>query len=69
MAKQEYVQKNRQWLQAKAQEPDVSPLDRGIYYKVIKSGKPDAKMPNAGSSVVCHYTGTLIFDIELINIG
>ena len=42
MAKQEYVQNNRQWLQAKAQEPDVKPLDRGIYYKVIKSGKPDA---------------------------
>ena len=60
MAKQEYVQKNRQWLQAKAQEPGVKALDKGIYYKVIKSGKPDAKRPTPNSVVICHYTGTLI---------
>lgn len=38
MAKQEYIQKNREWLSAKAKEPGVMSLDKGIYYKVIKKG-------------------------------
>lgn len=60
MAKQEYVLKNRQWLEAKAQEPGVRPIDKGIYYKVIKSGKPGGKRPNRGSVVTAHYVGKTI---------
>ena len=30
MAKQEYIQKNSAWLAAKAQEPGVRALDKGI---------------------------------------
>lgn len=60
MANQEYVLKNRAWLQAKAQEAGVKPLDKGIYYKVLSRGKPDAPVPNRNSVVVAHYTGRTI---------
>lgn len=60
MAKQEYIDKNRRWLEAKAQEPGVKPLDKGIYYKVIKSGNPQGQHPNRGSVVTVHYTGRTI---------
>lgn len=60
MAKQEYIIKNREWLQAKATEPGVKPLDKGIYYKVIKSGDKKSPMPNRGSVVTAHYVGKTI---------
>ena len=59
MAKQEYIDKNRAWLQAKAQEPGVKPLDKGIYYKEIKTGK-GGPTPNRGSVVTAHYVGKTI---------
>ncbi|MFA4053341.1 MULTISPECIES: FKBP-type peptidyl-prolyl cis-trans isomerase [Duncaniella] len=60
MAKQEYIDKNKEWLRAKAQEPGVKPLDKGIFYKVISKGRSDAPKPNRNSVVVVHYTGTTI---------
>lgn len=60
MAKTEYVEKNRTWLARKAAEPGVFALDKGIYYKPLKSGKPGASQPNRNSVVVVHYTGTTI---------
>ncbi len=60
MAKQEYIEKNRAWLAAKAQEPGVKSLDCGIYYKVMKSGNKDGRTPNRGSVVTVHYTGKTI---------
>ena len=60
MASQEYITKNREWLAAKATQPGVEPLDRGIYYKVIRRGNPKAPSPNRNSVVTVHYTGTLI---------
>lgn len=47
MAKPEYIQKNREWLAAKALEDGVKPLDKGIYFKVLKSGRPGAPRPGA----------------------
>ncbi|MCM1066565.1 MAG: FKBP-type peptidyl-prolyl cis-trans isomerase [Muribaculaceae bacterium] len=58
MAKQEYIQKNREWLAAKAAEPGVEALDKGIYFKRIKSGK--GPVPGRGSVVTVHYTGKTI---------
>lgn len=58
MAKQEYIQKNREWLAAKATEAGVEALDKGIYFKRIKSGK--GATPNRGSVVTVHYTGKTI---------
>ncbi len=34
MAKKNYIQENKDWLIAKAQEEGVKPLARGVYYKV-----------------------------------
>lgn len=60
MAKQDYVLKNKEWLQEKAQEPGVKPLDKGVYYKVISSGGKGGASPNRGSVVTAHYTGKTI---------
>ena len=34
MSKREYIQANKDWLEAKAKEEGVKILPRGIYYKV-----------------------------------
>lgn len=60
MAKQEYVQRNREWLAAKSREPGVLPLDKGIYYKPLKHGRPDGARPGRGSVVTVHYVGKTI---------
>lgn len=60
MAKQEYIDSNRRWLAEKAQEPDVIALDKGICYKVIKSGPKGGTSPTRNSVVVAHYTGKTI---------
>ncbi|MDE6130868.1 MAG: FKBP-type peptidyl-prolyl cis-trans isomerase, partial [Muribaculaceae bacterium] len=60
MAKQEYIEKNRQWLAQKAQEAGVKALDKGIYYKVLRQGKPGGASPGRGSVVSVHYTGKTI---------
>ena len=36
MAKREYIEANRKWLEEKAKEEGVKILPRGIYYKVLK---------------------------------
>ncbi len=59
MAKQEYIDRNRRWLQDKAAEPEVHALDKGILYKVIKKGKGDIH-PNRGSVITAHYVGKTI---------
>lgn len=60
MAKQDYILKNRQWLQEKANEPGVLPIDKGIYYKPIKKGNQNAPSPTRNSVVVVHYVGRTI---------
>lgn len=60
MAKQEYVERNRQWLIEKAKESGVSQLDKGILYRVVKRGNAKAPTPNRNSVVTVHYTGKTI---------
>ena len=60
MAKQEYIEKNRRWLQEKAIESGVKALDKGIYYKVLRSGAPGGAQPGRSSVVTVHYTGRTI---------
>lgn len=60
MAKQEYIEKNRRWLEEKAAEPGVQTLPRGLFYKVLKSGDKNGKTPTAASVVTVHYTGWTI---------
>lgn len=60
MAKEDYILKNREWLQQKAQEPGVKPLDKGIYYKPLKPLSNKGMTPNRNSVVKVHYTGSTI---------
>lgn len=60
MAKQDYIQKNRDWLTEKAGEPGVKPLDKGIFYKELRMGNKKSATPNRGSVVTAHYTGKTI---------
>ena len=60
MAKQEYIERNIQWLAAKAQEVGVLPIDKGIYYKVIRPGNAKSPTPDRGSVITVHYTGKTI---------
>ena len=60
MAKQEYIDKNRQWLVEKSKEQGVLPLDKGIYYKVLKKGDSKKHSPNRNSVITAHYTGKTI---------
>lgn len=60
MGKKEYIQANQEWLAAKAQEEGVKPLPKGIYYKVLATGKNDGKHPTPRSIVTAHYTGWTI---------
>ncbi len=60
MAKQEYLEKNRQWLRDRSQEPGVLPLDKGIFYKVITNGDPKRPSQGRNSVVTVHYTGKTI---------
>ena len=60
MARQEYIQANKQWLADKAKEEGVRALPKGIYYKVLASGEPNGKYPSPRSIVTVHYTGKTI---------
>lgn len=60
MAKREYVERNKQWLVDKAEEPGVNVLDKGVLYKVLRKGNQAAKMPTRSSVVTAHYVGKTI---------
>jgi peptidylprolyl isomerase len=60
MAKQDYIQANRDWLTEKSRENGVKEIAKGIFYKVIKKGKNDGRHPNLSSVVTVHYTGWTI---------
>ena len=51
MAKREYVEANKRWLEEKAKEEGVMALPRGIYYKVLKQGAPKGAQPSRRSIV------------------
>ena len=60
MAKREYIQANKDWLEAKAQEDGVKALPKGIYYKVLAEGNAQSATPSVRSIVTAHYTGRTI---------
>jgi len=60
MAKREYIEANKKWLEDKAKEEGVQPLPRGIYYKVLSQGDPQSAQPKVRSIVTAHYTGRTI---------
>lgn len=60
MSKQDYIVRNREWLAEKSREPGVLPLDKGVFYKVIRKGDSDGQSPKPSSVVTVHYTGKTI---------
>ena len=60
MAKQSYVQANKDWLAEKAKEEGVMALPKGVYYKVLAEGNKDSVQPTRHSIVTAHYTGKTI---------
>ena len=60
MANKEYIQANKDWLEAKAKEEGVKPLSKGIYYKVLSEGNPASAQPTVRSIITAHYTGWTI---------
>ena len=60
MSKREYLQANKEWLEAKSKEEGVKTLSRGIYYKVLKEGNQSSEQPNIRSIITAHYTGKTI---------
>ena len=60
MAKREYIQLNKDWLEAKAKEEGVKALSKGIYYKVLSEGNAQSANPTVRSIVTVHYTGKTI---------
>lgn len=60
MAKQAYVQANKEWLIEKSKEEGVMALPKGVFYKVLSSGNQDSTTPSARSIITAHYTGKTI---------
>ena len=60
MNKREYIQANKDWLEAKAKEEGVEALPNGIYHKVLAEGDTQSGKPSVRSIVTAHYTGKAI---------
>ena len=60
MAKREYIQANKDWLEAKAKAEGVKALPKGIYYKVLAEGNVQSARPSVRSVVTAHFTGKTI---------
>lgn len=60
MDKKAYAAANKKWLEKKAQEDGVRPLEGGVYYKVLKEGLADGVHPSPSDVISAHYTGRLI---------
>ena len=75
MAKRDYIQANKDWLEAKAKEEDVKALPKVIYYKVLSEGnKWELYIPAEMGYGKFSQPGipggsTLIFEIELLGIA
>ena len=69
MAKREYIEANKRWLEEKAKETGGKCLTKGVMYKVIKQGETGGASPSPQSIVMVHYTGRTIdgrqFDTSL----
>ena len=60
MSKRDYIQANKNWLEAKSKEEGVKALPKGIYYKVLIEGNSSSVQPTVRSIITAHYTGKTI---------
>ena len=59
-SKAQYIEANKDWLEAKAKEEGIKALPKGIYYKVLSEGNQDSAKPTVRSIITAHYTGRTI---------
>ena len=59
-SKAQYIQANKDWLEAKSKEEGVKALPKGIYYKVLAEGDASSAHPTVRSIITAHYTGKTI---------
>ena len=59
-SKAQYIQANKDWLEAKSKEDGVKALPKGIYYKVLAEGDASSAHPTVRSIITAHYTGKTI---------
>ena len=60
MSKRDYIQANKDWLEAKSKEEGIKALPKGIYYKVLAEGDASSAQPTVRSIITAHYTGKTI---------
>ncbi len=60
MGKREYIQSNKDWLEAKSKEEGVKVLPKGIFYKVLAEGDGSSVKPTVRNIITAHYTGWTI---------
>ena len=60
MSKREYIQANKDWLEAKSKEEGVKAFPKGICYKVLAEGDASSAQPTVRSIITAHYTGKTI---------
>ncbi len=60
MSKREYIQANKEWLEAKSKEEGVKALPKGVFYKVLAEGNADSPQPALRNIITAHYTGKTI---------
>ena len=59
-SKAQYIQANKDWLEAKSKEEGVKALPKGIYYKVLAEGDASSAQPTVRSIITAHYTGRTV---------
>ena len=60
MSKRDYIQANKDWLEAGSKEEGVKALPKEIYYKVLAEGDASSVQPTVRSIITAHYTGKTI---------
>jgi FKBP-type peptidyl-prolyl cis-trans isomerase len=60
MSKKDYIQANKDWLEAKSKEEGVKALPKGICYKVLAEGNATSAHPTERNIITAHYTGKTI---------
>ncbi len=60
MNKEEYKQKNQEFLEKVAQQKGIKTLPSGIFYKILRKGDSSSPTPRYNSVVSVHYKGSLI---------
>ena len=58
--KTQYIQANKDWLEAKSKEEGVKALPKGIFYKILSEGNQSSPKPTVRSIITAHYTGKTI---------